>query len=57
MFVKAHQNVERFQAFINEEPDEIALLDFHRFVAFFKWSQRIPPSPPAKRVGVLLLSI
>jgi hypothetical protein len=34
MFVKTHKNIERFHAFINEELDDKALLDFHRFVTF-----------------------
>jgi hypothetical protein len=34
--VKAHKNVERFHAFINEELDKIAFLDFHRFVTSFR---------------------
>jgi hypothetical protein len=50
MFVEAHKNVERFHAFINEELDDIGLLDFHRFVTFLEWSQRIPPNSPVKRV-------
>jgi hypothetical protein len=49
MFVKAHKNVERLYAFINEELDDIASLDFHRFITFFEWSQRIPSNSPAKR--------
>jgi hypothetical protein len=32
MLVKVHNNIERFHAFINEELDDIALLNFHRFV-------------------------
>jgi hypothetical protein len=43
MFVKAHKNVERFHAFIDEELDDIALLNFHRFVTFC----RIKPKNPA----------
>jgi hypothetical protein len=50
MFVKAHKNIEQFHAFINEELDDIALLDFHRFVTFFEWTQRIPANSPAKHV-------
>jgi hypothetical protein len=48
--VKAHKKVERFHAFINQELDDMALLDFHRFVTFVEWSQRIPPNSPAKPV-------
>jgi hypothetical protein len=48
MFVKANKNVERFHAFINEELDDMALLDFHRFVTVFEWSQRIPPNSSVK---------
>jgi hypothetical protein len=36
MFVKAHKNVEQLHAFINEGFDDLALLDFHRFVALFE---------------------
>jgi hypothetical protein len=50
MFVKEQKNVERFHAFINKKLDDIALLDFYRFVPVFKWSQMIPPNSPAKRV-------
>jgi hypothetical protein len=48
MFVKAQENVERFHTFINEEFDDIALLDFHRFVTFVEWTQEfrltLPPN-------------
>jgi hypothetical protein len=50
MFLEAHMNIKRFDAFIDEQLDDIGLLDFHRFVTCFEWSQRIPPHSPAKRV-------
>jgi hypothetical protein len=48
MFVKTQKNVKRFRAFINEEFDDIALLDFRRFVTFFEWVKEsclnLPPN-------------
>jgi hypothetical protein len=42
MFVKAYKNVERFHPFLNEELDDIALLDFHRLVAFSNGAKESP---------------
>jgi hypothetical protein len=36
MFVKTYKNIDPFHTFINEDLDDIALLDFHRFVTFFE---------------------
>jgi hypothetical protein len=42
MFVKAHKNIGPSHAFINEEFDDIALLDFHRFITFIRMERKNP---------------